>query len=586
MPHHLSAQDGYPLAHEPMPEDMRYFTFDMEGRKVIVQDDSVDSSSGVEGHTFGPGWTRAMDGDDRGLDVDSFFGRKGKGKGKERESNKRPHELTRPATFGYNTPSYGSQSQGEASFSLPRPQSPPRKKIRPSEAKEEMEDVVQPHSPVSVGSPKITDSDTSLIPSQPSIGNGLEMAALFSLPAIVEHFDKLPDKIQQHVLMHMCRRARMPTIQRIAGFTSAALRRDFISQLPDEVALEILAKCDLQSLIAGTRVNKRWQRLIDNEKSVWRDRLKYDGLEIGHGIEEAEERSIKARWGVLDWKHDCRAQKAGTPTEDEHRLEELPHFQDPEDRPTPLKHIYRRRYTNNRNWLERKPTHTTFPGHGISVVTCVQFDDEKIVSASDDHSINIYNTQTGVLKRRLDGHEGGIWALEYKGDTLVSGSTDRTIRIWDLEKLRPTHVFHGHTSTVRCLQIVEPVYYPDIGEFQPPYPMVVTGSRDATLRVWKIPKKGESAAMDGEGDDAAAVVIQPEANPYHVHHLEGHSEAVRALAVHGRTCVSGSYDRTVRVWDIVKGTCTHVLYGHELKGKLAVVEQADLSLLDRYRPHS
>jgi F-box and WD-40 domain protein CDC4 len=49
-------------------------------------------------------------------------------------------------------------------------------------------------------------------------------------------------------------------------------------------------------------------------------------------------------------------------------------------------------------------------------------------------------------------------------------------------------------------------------------------------------------------------------------HLEGHDHAVRALAARGRTLVSGSYDCTVRIWDIVTGECKWVLVGHTQKG--------------------
>jgi len=49
-------------------------------------------------------------------------------------------------------------------------------------------------------------------------------------------------------------------------------------------------------------------------------------------------------------------------------------------------------------------------------------------------------------------------------------------------------------------------------------------------------------------------------------HLEGHDHAVRALAARGRTLVSGSYDCTVRIWDIITGECKWVLVGHTQKG--------------------
>lgn len=56
-------------------------------------------------------------------------------------------------------------------------------------------------------------------------------------------------------------------------------------------------------------------------------------------------------------------------------------------------------------------------------------------------------------------------------------------------------------------------------------------------------------------------------NPYHLKLLEGHSHAIRDVATHGRTAVSGSYDRTVRVWDIITGECKFVLTGHTEKVK-------------------
>lgn len=128
----------------------------------------------------------------------------------------------------------------------------------------------------------------------------------------------------------------------------------------------------------------------------------------------------------------------------------------------PLKLIYKKRIAVRSHWFSSEPADTsvhriTFRGTQTSVITSLQFDNEKIVTASDDPTIDVYDTMTGELKMKLEGHDGGIWALQYIGNILVSGSTDRTVRVWDLETGLCTHVFYGHTSTVRCLQIVEPV---------------------------------------------------------------------------------------------------------------------------------
>ena len=68
------------------------------------------------------------------------------------------------------------------------------------------------------------------------------------------------------------------------------------------------------------------------------------------------------------------------------------------------------------------------------------------------------------------------------------------------------------------------------------------------------------------GDDSFSTIQNPEENPYHLQCLRGHEAPIRAIAARGRTVVSGSYDHTLRVWDIEAGTCTWVLTGHSDKG--------------------
>ena len=229
------------------------------------------------------------------------------------------------------------------------------------------------------------------------------------------------------------------------------------------------------------------------------------------------------------------------------------------------KSIYRRHHLISQNWLqdEIKPRHLAFKAHQRHVVTCLQFDAEKILTGSDDTNINVYDTRTGALRARLEGHEGGVWALQYEGSTLVSGSTDRSVRVWDIDKGVCTHVFLGHTSTVRCLIILMPT---EIGRapngrpiIMPKEPIIVTGSRDSTLRVWKLPNPGDPPCIQTTPPQ------EDTESPYFVRALIGHGHSVRAIAAHGDTLVSGSYDSTVRVWKISTGETIHRLQGHSSK---------------------
>ncbi|KAK5014056.1 SCF ubiquitin ligase complex subunit cdc4, partial [Cryomyces antarcticus] len=122
------------------------------------------------------------------------------------------------------------------------------------------------------------------------------------------------------------------------------------------------------------------------------------------------------------------------------------------------KSLYQRHHTIRKSWMmeDTQPQHLAFRAHDRHVVTCLQFDTDKILTGSDDTSINVYDTKTGASRRKLEGHEGGVWALQYDGDTLVSGSTDRSVRVWDIKTGKCLQIFQGHTSTVRCLVILKP----------------------------------------------------------------------------------------------------------------------------------
>ena len=108
---------------------------------------------------------------------------------------------------------------------------------------------------------------------------------------------------------------------------------------------------------------------------------------------------------------------------------------------------------------------------------------------------------------------------------VVSGSSDETVRVWDLATGAPVgDPFTGHTGGVRSVAV---------GELDG-RPVVVSGSGDETVRVWDL------------------ATGAPVGDPF-----TGHAGEVNAVAVgelDGRPVViSGSDDGTVRVWDLATG---------------------------------
>ena len=432
---------------------------------------------------------------------------------------------------------------------------------------------------------------------------------IMQIPAICETFDVLPANVQTYVLWQLLRRCQIPTLQFAAEVIAPTLQRDFLADLPLELSLNILKYLDSKSLCRAGSVSRMWRKIVDADDYIWKHRFEEDGFKITETDYERNAEEEKTRQTSVP-STSGRRRPSGSNTQSNRRSSRLnsaakrasitapattiktspkspsQKLPIPREVPTKLpsyKELYKQHYVVRSNWMNPnvRPRHISFQGHGRNVVTCLQFDAERVISGSDDSTINIYETRTGRLLHTLHGHDGGVWALQYLDNILVSGSTDRTVRVWDIERAECTQIFYGHTSTVRCLQIIMPRLQPD-GEYFPEEPIIVTGSRDSTLRVWSLPKRGSSKylptppeAANEETNVNADPATSPgtmtnnnstvSSNPYFLRKLIGHSQSVRALSGAGNTLVSGSYDHTVRVWKLSNGECRWRLTGHTAK---------------------
>ncbi|MDB9429041.1 AAA family ATPase, partial [Microcystis aeruginosa CS-555/01A07] len=99
--------------------------------------------------------------------------------------------------------------------------------------------------------------------------------------------------------------------------------------------------------------------------------------------------------------------------------------------------------------LNRKSERNRLEGHD-SAVYSVNFspDGKTLVSGSDDNTIKLWNVETGEEIRTLKGHDSYLSSVNFSpdGKTLVSGSDDNTIKLWNVETGQEIRTLKGHDS--------------------------------------------------------------------------------------------------------------------------------------------
>ena len=143
--------------------------------------------------------------------------------------------------------------------------------------------------------------------------------------------------------------------------------------------------------------------------------------------------------------------------------------------------------------------------HGFGI------DDDKV------GNIRLINLQTGEIKALFKGHRNVVLGLAFSphGNRLISGSSDKDARIWDIRTHRTIHVLKGHKKRIYAV------------EFSPDGTLAITGSDDHTLKLWST----KSGSL--------------------IRTLKGHTDYVKTVAFtpDGKYILSGSWDKTIRLWD-------------------------------------
>ncbi|NEZ60752.1 DnaJ domain-containing protein [Adonisia turfae] len=223
--------------------------------------------------------------------------------------------------------------------------------------------------------------------------------------------------------------------------------------------------------------------------------------------------------------------------------------------------------------------HTLSRHTGDVSAVAIARDGKKLVTGSHDKTLRLWSVKTGSLLRTLSGHSQAVHcvAVSWDGKLIASGSADTTIKLWDMrtgELLRSFgNLISGHSATVTALA------------FSPNNQFLVSTSQDATVRLWSLKSGKEIYALKdypeeilalAMGWDGKAMVYGGNSNQLHIRHTKTgklirsfsiDSQPNRAVALSRQSSLLavGSGDKIV-MWN---RQCQKKLF--ELKGHTAAV---------------
>ena len=249
-------------------------------------------------------------------------------------------------------------------------------------------------------------------------------------------------------------------------------------------------------------------------------------------------------------------------------------------------YLYKQKRKLEDNWSAGRFTSFQLPhqdhpeeAHTECVYT-IQYSGKHLVSGSRDRTLRIWDLDTQrLIKKPLVGHNGSVLCLQFddteKEDIIVSGSSDTDVIIWQF-------------STGKMIKKLSRAHRESVLNLKFDHRFLVTCSKDKTIKIWSrhelrpgdenYPIKG----LQGGGKCPAYIIdlasytkpidladhltpkqMQPLPKFTALMTIESHGAAVNAVHIHKDQLVSASGDRSLMIWNIHSGVRTGVCMGHK-----------------------
>ncbi len=279
---------------------------------------------------------------------------------------------------------------------------------------------------------------------------------------------------------------------------------------------------------------------------------------------------------------------------------------------------------NNNTFSKIAPN---FHASGIEHLKYLPYKNGFVASASDDKSVNIWNTLTFTSIRKYTGHTGWVRSLDQiDNDTMVSGSQDNTIRIWRIstgQTLKTitlnVQVFVVRVFSIEFKQIVCGleslsnnllIYNYDTGNLNRTLSghsqsvftiemlsvqFMASGGEDRKVIIWDLSSysikntltghtssvyciKRLSSNLIASGDDKGLIIVWNWLTGEQIFDLTGHTSTLylNSLDLYDeQTLVSGSLDKTVKFWNITNGELIQSINVDIQIGALAMLKSSE-----------
>ena len=148
-------------------------------------------------------------------------------------------------------------------------------------------------------------------------------------------------------------------------------------------------------------------------------------------------------------------------------------------------------------------------------------DGTRVLSGSGDNTLKLWDAATGALVRTFQGHSGGVSTrvrsdsagktvkvteirpvtsvtFSPDGTRVLSGSGDKTLKLWDAATGSLVRTFEGHSDWVYSVA------------FSPDGTRVLSGSGDKTLKLWDAATGALVRTFEGHSDWVLSVAFSPD----------------------------------------------------------------------------